>query len=107
MEEIPSTRKRGAKKIYEEKQTYYNDKQLFRCKRGCPKAFFCQNKKMGLLHTSSLVNININNQNYFLPKKAVEFVDVCFDKNQNKTSEILNQIRDQLAPQLSKKQLNN
>jgi hypothetical protein len=30
-----------------------------------------------------------------------------FGKNQNKPREILNQIRDQLAPQLSKKQLNN
>ena len=46
--------------------------------------------------------------NYFLPKKAVEeVVDVCFDKNKNKPREILKQIRDQLAPQLSKKQLNN
>jgi hypothetical protein len=42
-----------------------------------------------------------------LPKKSVEVLDVCFDKNPNKPSNILNQIRDQLAPQLSKKQLNN
>ena len=46
-EEITSTRKRGANKIYEEKQAYYKDKQLFRCKRGCSKALFCQNKKWG------------------------------------------------------------
>jgi hypothetical protein len=41
-----------------------------------------------------------------LPKKAADVVDVCFDKNQNKPSDILNQIRDQLVPQLSKKKLN-
>jgi hypothetical protein len=35
-EEIPSIRKRGTNKICEEKQTYYKDKQLFRCKRVCP-----------------------------------------------------------------------
>ena len=67
-EEITSTRKRGANKIYEEKQTYPDlktatdslrklgwikgknrkDKQLLRCKRGCPKALFCQLTKNGI-----------------------------------------------------------
>ena len=42
-----------------------------------------------------------------MPVEAVEVVNDCFDKNQNKPSEILNQIQDQLAHQLSKKDLNN
>ena len=60
-EEIPCNRKRGLNKIYEELTTYTDlkaatddlrnfglikgkrrkEKQLFRCKRGCPKALYC------------------------------------------------------------------
>ena len=44
MEETPSTRKRGANKIYEEKQTYYKDKQLFLI---VPKSLILSEQKMG------------------------------------------------------------
>ena len=64
------------------------DKQLFRCKRGCPQALFCQLTKNGFTAYESTCEHKHKQSNYFLPKKAIEVVDDCFDKNQNKPSEI-------------------
>ena len=73
---------------------------------GAQKPYFVRTKN-GVTPYESICEHQHKQSNYLLPKKAVEVVDVCFDKNQNKPSEILNQKRDQLAPQLSKKQFNN
>ena len=116
--------KEGLNKIYEEFKTYTDlkaatedlrnlgwikgkrrkEKQLFRCKRGCPKALYCMLTNNLVTAYVSTCQHQHNESKYYLPPKVV---NECFDKNQNKPGEILNQIRSQQAPQLIKKQLNN
>ena len=98
-EEIPCPRKRGLNKIYEEFKTYTDlkaatedlrilgwikgkrrkEKQLFRCKRGCPKALFCLLTKNGVTAYESTCQHQQKESKYYLPPKAVKVVNECFD----------------------------
>ena len=71
------------------------------------KAFYCQLTENGLTAYESTCENQHKESKYYLPPKAVEVVSECFDKNQKKSSKILNQIKSSQAPKLTKKQLNN
>ena len=83
------------------------NKCLFKCKRGCPKKFYCTTSLDGIIAYESTDEHVHKVETYYLPTSTIEAVTECLQKNQNKPSQIQKVLEEKNLPLISKTQLYN